>query len=68
MTPTLARLIVIPDAKQTGRNKKTGEPLKEQLNRRKFAVDLKKIGIEEGDEKGREVTDKVFEWDILKQK
>lgn len=39
-----------------------------QLKRRKFAADLSKIGIAPEDEKGREIEDKVFKWDIVREK
>ena len=39
-----------------------------QLKRRKFAVDLSKIGIESDETKGKVISDKVFEDDILLQK
>jgi len=73
MTPTLANLIVKPleknlEARLLG-DIKEGEPQpKEQLKRRKFAVDLGKIGIKDSDEQGREITDKTFDWEILRQK
>ena len=44
------------------KNKETGEPEREMLKRRKYTVDLTKIGIAENDEKGKEITDKTFKW------
>lgn len=39
-----------------------GMPLRETLKRRKFYVDLAKIGIAGNDQKGHEITDKSFKW------
>ena len=52
-----------------GKNKETGEPERETLKRRKYTVDLTKIGIAPDDQKGREITDKTFEWeDVVAEK
>lgn len=48
-----------------GRNEKEAP---KQLKKRKYAVDLSKIGISEGDEKGREIEDRIFKWDIVLEK
>lgn len=78
LTPTLADLIVQPLINEKGKpplggffaskNTKAGPPVQERIKRRKFAVDLSSIGIKDGDEQGREITDKTFDWTILKQK
>jgi hypothetical protein len=65
LTPTLADLIVQPLNKKFGSEASKNS---EELKRRKFAVDLKKIGIQPEDEKGREIDDKTFDWNILIQK
>jgi hypothetical protein len=67
---TLANLIVQPLNKELrSEAPESDEPAaKEQLKRRKFAVDLAKIGIGKDDEKGREIMDKTYNWDILIQK
>lgn len=43
------------------------EPEK-NLKRRKFTVDLAKIGIAPDDQKGREIDDQIFNWDIVTEK
>lgn len=45
----------------------SNEPGK-NLKRRKFTVDLAKIGIVPNDQKGREIEDKIFSWDIITEK
>jgi hypothetical protein len=68
VTPALADLMVKPVEKIIDTEKDTGAPIKETERRRKFAVDLNKIGIGKDDEKGREIADKTFDWHILIQK
>jgi len=66
LNETLANLIIHP---LFGSSTSKNEPASpEQLKRRKFAVDLAKIGIAKDDEKGREVDDKTFDWNVLTQK
>lgn len=40
----------------------------ETVKMRKYAVDFKKIGISPDDQKGREIADKVYKWDVVKEK
>lgn len=44
-----------------------GQPVMDTLKIRKYAVDLKKIGIADNDQSGREV-DTVYKWDVVKEK
>ena len=47
----------------------SGMPIRDTLKRRKFTVDLTKIGIAESNEKGREIAGKTFEWeDVVAEK
>lgn len=45
-----------------------GEKTPKNLKRRRFAVDLSKIGVGPDDQKGKEIGDKIFEWDIIIEK
>lgn len=43
-------------------------PPSETLRLRKYAVDLGKIGLRPDEQKGLEITDEVYTWDIIKEK
>jgi hypothetical protein len=55
------------DEKQPG-GEKNAPPAMETLKMRKYAVELSKIGINPDDQKGREVGDKAYKWDVVKEK
>jgi hypothetical protein len=63
LTPKQAELLTMSLDEVKGKDKETGEPQRETLKRRKFTVDLEKIGISADDQKGREIEDKVFKWE-----
>jgi len=65
---TLANLIIHPlnEIRSLASDDKPAAP--EEIKRRKFAVDLAKIGIAKDDEKGREIDDHTFDYNILYQK
>jgi len=44
------------------------EPMAKTLKRRRFTADLSKMGIASNDEKGREIEDNVFEWEVVEEK
>jgi hypothetical protein len=44
-----------------------GRPMMKTLKRRKYAIDLQKIGIGEEVQRGKEV-DQVYKWDIVNEK
>lgn len=70
LTPKQAELMTQPLEKISDKAKgdpKQG-PMFDQIQRRKFAVDLVKMGIASDDQKGRIISDKVFTADILKEK
>ena len=51
------------------KDKETGQPKRETLARRKFSVDLAKIGIPDNVQRGREINDKTFDWkDVVVKK
>lgn len=43
-------------------------PMMETLKMRKYTVNFEKIGIGPDDQKGREITDKVFKWNVVSEK
>jgi hypothetical protein len=68
LTEKQAMILVQSKKIDTGKNDQDGRPKTDTATRRRFAVDLGKIGIPDTDEKGREITDKVYKWDILIEK
>lgn len=43
-------------------------PSSETLKLRKYAVDLGEIGLRPDEGKGREITDEIYAWDVIKEK
>lgn len=43
-------------------------PSQETLKLRRYAVDLGKVGLRPDEQKGREITDQVYNWNIIKEK
>jgi len=68
LTPKQGELLALSLIREIGKKDETGQPVEESLKRRKFYVDLEKSGISQDDEKGGVVEDKIFQWDILKEK
>ena len=68
LTPKQKEILTLSMVKDTGEKDEDNRPVEETLKRRKFYVDLKAVGIADEDEGGKEITDKSFEWSILKQK
>jgi len=68
LTPKQAEILTLSLQKDTGQKDLEKGPTQETLKRRKFYVDLEKINITNDDEKGREVGDQIFKWDILREK
>lgn len=68
LTPKQVEILTLPMEEKINKKDPEGNPIRETLKRRKFAVDLGKIGISEDDEKGRVLEDKIYTWDILYQK
>ena len=67
ITEKQSELLVRSLEAQTGEKEEDGAPRTEQLKRRKFTIDLSKIGISPDDQKGRE-EEKIYSWDIVKEK
>lgn len=68
ITQAQADLLTQSLEKSTGKKQEDGQVEKEQLQLRRFSVDLGKIGVSPDEQKGRMV-DKIFEWeDVIKEK
>ncbi len=65
LTPTQADMITRSLESKVGEDE--NGPVYETLKRRKYAVDLEKVGISSDDFKGRELDD-IYKWDILVEK
>ena len=50
------------------KNAKDVLPEMETLKMRKYTVNLQKISISPDDQKGREIGDKIYKWDVVKEK
>lgn len=69
MTPKQAEILTRAlEEKNQGEEMKEKEDSPKTLKRRKFAIDLTKIGISPEDEKGREMGGEVFGWSIILEK
>ena len=69
LTDKQAELLTQSLDRITGRDEETGEDQTETLQRRRFAVNLEKLGISDEDYKGKEIEDKSFEWkDVIVEK
>lgn len=53
---------------QPDKDIKDAPPAMETLKMRKYTVNFEKIGIGPDDQKGREIMDKVFKWNVVKEK
>ena len=67
LTPTQAEILTRSLDKVSKELDPDGMPIRETLKRRKYAVDLDKIGIADDDFKGRELNE-IYKWDILFEK
>jgi hypothetical protein len=67
ITEKQAEVLVRSLEKDTGEDDPDGRPRTETLARRKFSVDLKRIGLADDDQKGREM-DQIFKWDVVRGK
>lgn len=65
LTEKQAELLSLSLKEATGGKDPAGNPETKDVKRRKFALDLAKIGIAPDDFKGKEITDKIFTWDAL---
>jgi len=68
LTPKQAEILTLALSKDTDQKGEDGRLERESLKRRKFYADLSAIGIADDDEQGREIEDKIFKWDILREK
>lgn len=70
LTPTQAQLLTqsLQEQKTFWQDMISPKEPGKNLKRRKFTVDLAKIGIVPNDQKGREIEDKIFSWDIITEK
>jgi hypothetical protein len=68
ITDKQTEVLVRSIEKTSGKKSKEGEPNMETVKMRKYAVDFQKIGIAGDDEKGREMGDKTWKWDVVKEK
>lgn len=68
LTEKQVEVMVQSLSKETKEKDETGKLKEETLKRRKYSADLAKVGIAPEDEKGREIEDKVFNWDIVREK
>lgn len=68
LTEKQAEILVKSKQADTGKDDPGGRPQLENLARRRYAVDLGKVGISGNDQGGREITDKIYTWDILFEK
>jgi len=67
LTPTQAEILTRAKAESLGGEASKLEAPK-TLKRRKFTVDLSKLGIAPEDRTGREIGDKIFSWDVVTEK
>jgi len=68
ITPKQAEILTLALQKDNGTEDPKQNPLRESIKRRKFYLDLAAIGISDDEEKGREIEDQVFKWDVLREK
>lgn len=68
ITDKQAEVLVRSLQKDTGQDDPDGRPRLDNLARRKYTVDLSKVGIAQDDQTGREITDKIFQWDVVAEK
>lgn len=61
------QVISKPKEIPAGMDSKKIQPMAENVKLRRYAVDLKKIGISDDDHKGR-VIDKIYKWDVVREK
>lgn len=68
LTDKQGELLMRPQEKILSEKDEMGQRIRESVARRKYAVDLEKIGISGGDQRGREIEDKIFKWDVVVEK
>lgn len=68
LTQKQAEILVRSKQIDSGKNGPGGEPQLDTLARRQYKVSLEKIGIGDDDQKGREISDKIFKWDVIAEK
>lgn len=68
LTEKQAEILVRSKEADTGKDDPDGRPQLEILARRRYVVDLGKIGLAESDQTGREIEDKIFKWDTVIEK
>jgi hypothetical protein len=68
LTEKQAEMLVRSKETETGEKDESGQPMTEQLKRRKYSVDLGKAGIAPDDFAGREISGRIFKWDIVSEK
>lgn len=68
LTDKQAEILVRSKQTDSGKNEPDGHPKLDTLERRRYTVDLSKIGLLDGDQSGREISDKIFKWDVVLEK
>lgn len=68
LTDKQVEIITKPKQKLTGEKDDTGNPVVAQEKARKYSIDLGRIGVAADDFAGREIADKLFEWQVIKEK
>ena len=62
LTDKQAEILTQATQKDTGKNNPDDQSLLDTTARRRYSVDLSKIGISPDDQKGQEITGKIFQW------
>jgi hypothetical protein len=68
ITEKQAEILMRSLMEKTGEKDELGKPIESMAKRRKHAIDLSEIGIAADDFRGREMTDKIWKWDIVIEK
>lgn len=68
LTDKQAELLMRPQETIGEETDESGRPVLKQVKRRKYIVDLAKVGIGPEVERGRVIDDKVFKWDVVAEK
>ncbi|MDR3583224.1 MAG: hypothetical protein P4L62_02605 [Candidatus Pacebacteria bacterium] len=69
LTDKQAEILTQATQKDTGKNGPDGRPILDTTARRRYAMDLSKVGISPNDQKGQEITGKTYQWsDVISQK
>lgn len=67
LTEKQADILIKAKMEDKGGTDDNGRPIMENVARRHYAIDLKKIGISDDDYRGREIKE-IYKWDIVYEK